>query len=165
MSEVPFHLKYVLGRRQRLALHLNNWLPLLACTIALAATVSYFVVGKWWLLLLLPLSFVVFPKFWLGILDVVFRGKREMDVMVDQNGIGFLRRGQRLWLFLDGISAVKRCGSTWKISHHNGQTINIPADVITERQIGFIRQAIPNGKQAENVHPVIAPVAKLQPQR
>jgi hypothetical protein len=163
VTDVPFHLKYALTRRQRLVPHLKIWLPYLPGALGLAALGVFVVIAKWWLFPLLPLFFLFFRAFWIGLLDVLLHQKREMDIIIDQNGLGFLIGGERFWLFLDGILWVERtCSDTWTISHFNGHAINIPVSVISDGLVECIRQAAAKGKTPEGMKAIIERGRRLQ---
>jgi hypothetical protein len=163
MSFEPCHIEYDLSRRQRLAIHLGRWLPTLPGTVfvvgvgIVSAHVLSSLVSRWFLVFwVVPLWaggrwFWGFPK---GLLNVVFVPLQHMDIIVEETGLGFLVKGERFWVFLDGIRSIERhCEDTWTILHRNGTVINIPVAAIDERYIDHMRtmaekRKTPEGKQA-----------------
>lgn len=140
MSDLPFHLTYDLNRRQRLVPHLIIWGPYALMPLALLALVVLLVcASRWWLFAVLP-SLWIFRGFWLGFLDVLVCPVRHMDVIVEENGLGFVAGGERWWIFLDGLLHVAKTRSdTWTVYHYNGTVINIAASAIASEQVAFLQ--------------------------
>jgi hypothetical protein len=157
MAENPCHLTYELNRRQRLVPHLAIWSRYLpGIGIVAAGVVLAAIYLSAWLspLILLPLWWG--RGFIIGLLDVVFRPVRQMDVILDEKALGFLAGGERWWLWLDGFVSIKRyTRDTWTLFHFNGHVIHIPATAIAEEQIEFIRQAAARGSTPEGMQAVI----------
>jgi hypothetical protein len=143
--KLPFHLQYELNRRQRFVPHIKTWMPYgPMLLIMLGGTFAGTIEISWWYLplFLFALWYVFWysPGFILGLIDVIVWRKRPMDVIVNENAIGILAEGERLWMPLDGILQIdKLCKDTWTIYHHNGTIISIPAELITNEQIGFMK--------------------------
>ena len=99
--------------------------------------------------------------------DVVANPMRKMDVIVQENGLGFLVRGQRWWIFLDGVTGVDKLwwSDTWTIRHYNGTVINILVSAISEDQIQHIRDAAKKGHTPEGVHGVLERGRRIQEMR
>jgi len=163
MPEVPFQLHYALTRRQRIGPHLRIWFPLMPGVVGALAVGVFIAVGKWWLFPVLLLSLWLLRGFWIGLLDVAIHPVKQMDIIIEQNGLGFMMGGERFWIFLDGMIRIERlCSDTWTFCHHNGHVINVPISVITEDQVDFIRQAAAKGKTPEGVRAVIERGRKIQ---
>lgn len=166
MAEVPFELRYPLSRRQRLLPLMRVWG--VAYTLFVLTLFGFFceravtsvLLWSWpglavfgglgfWLFLLHDGMFA-------GLLDVLFVPARNMDLRVEQNGLGFLARGERWWLFLDGLTSIEQLSpGVWTLQHFNGAVIHIPADVITDEQIAFLREAMERGRTKEGMQKVI----------
>lgn len=143
--------------------HLRIWLPYLPGVVGAVVVGVFLVVGRWWLFPVLLLSFWLFRGFWTGLLDVAIHSVKQMDIIIDEDGLGFLMGGERFWLFLDGMIRIDRiCSDTWTFCHHNGHVIHVPVSVITEEQVDSIRQAAAKGKTPEGVRAVIERGRKLQ---
>jgi hypothetical protein len=79
-----------------------------------------------------------------------------MDVRVEENGLGVLAGGQRWWLFLDGLTGIEQLTpGVWTLQHWTGSVVHVPADVITEEQIAYLRAAMERGRTPEGVRAVI----------
>jgi hypothetical protein len=86
-----------------------------------------------------------------------------MDIVVEENGLGFLAGGERWWLFLDGIISISRYEKdTWTIYHWNGSVINVTASVISPDQLAHLRAAAERGKTPEGIGAVIERGRKLE---
>ncbi len=161
MSFESCHLKYDLSRRQRLVAHVGVWAPYLWGLIVIAAGgTALFVylavsVSPWLaLLILLPLWLV--RGFIIGLVNVIFVGVHHMDVIVEENGLGYATESDRLWIFLDGIIRIQKYSKdTWTISHHNGTVISIPTAAIEERYVQHMHKKMEWGKTPEGVQAVV----------
>jgi len=113
MSFESCHIEYDLSRRQRLVAHFGVWAPYLggliviggggtALVVALASSVSP------WLALLILLPLWLVRGFIIGLVNVIFVGVHYMDVIVEENGLGYATKSDRLWIFLDGIIRIQK---------------------------------------------------------
>src|ERR1700677_1018238 len=106
MHHLPFELRYNLTRRQRLIPHLRIWgrhAPLIiVCVAGAAAGVVYL---SWWCLALLFCLLFIFRGFFIGFLNVVVVRRQFMDLVIEQNGLGFLVGKERWYFALDGLTA------------------------------------------------------------
>jgi hypothetical protein len=147
--DLPFQLQYSLSRRQRLVPHLVVWAPYLPAVglMLLVVCLLTVYVSPWWALLSL---------WWLwlargliaGLVDVAFHSLRHMDVVIQENGLGFLRGNERWWIFLDGIiNFGQLIEDTWTLQHYNGVVIHIPTDAITPEQVEFLQAAAARCRQ------------------
>lgn len=136
----PFHLQYELSRRQRLIPHLDIWARYPGLFIMLGASVVAACILSLWLLPLVAGSLWLLRGFFVGLIDVAIWPRRPMDVVVEEKGIGFLGGGERWWVSLDGLLAVRKiCPDVWTVFHHNGTVINIPTSVISEEQVTHLQ--------------------------
>jgi hypothetical protein len=99
MSFESCHIEYDLTRRQRLVAGLGVWAPYLgfvmiavagtAAVAALAAAVS-----RWWAFaIVLPLWIV--RGFILGLVNVIAVPMQHMDIIVEENGLGYATKSDR----------------------------------------------------------------------
>ncbi len=156
MVDLPFELRYELSRRQRLIPHLKIWdglgLIILCVLAGLLAGLFWF----WWPGLLVLAWIWFFRKFFLGLADVALHRVVRMDLRVEENGLGFLAGRERWWLFLDGLLSIEQLTrGVWTLQFWNGSVIHVPATVITEAQLGYLRAAMEHGRQPEQIQAVI----------
>jgi hypothetical protein len=141
-GSLPFHLRYTLTRRQRLAVELYPWLPAIAGTIGFVIGALYLVVvvSSWFLLMLL-LPVVAYRGLFAFVFDIAFRARQPVEVDVEDDRLGILIDGTHRWLALDGIFQVCRSetGATWTILHHDGTVLTIPADAIALDQLDYLK--------------------------
>jgi hypothetical protein len=79
-----------------------------------------------------------------------------MDVVVEENGLGYATKSDRLWIFLDGIIRIQKYSKdTWTIFHFNGTVISIPVHAIDEKYIEHMRKKGERGRTPEGVQAVI----------
>ena len=165
MSFESCHIEYDLSRRQRLAVHLDRWVPCLPGLVLVVGgsivliTALACAVSRWFRLLwVVPLLFAV-GQFWgflRGLVNVVFVPLQHMDIIVEETALGFMARGERFWVFLDGIKRIeKHSQDIWTIVHRNGTVINIPIAAIDERYIDHMRTIAEKRKTPEGVQAVI----------
>lgn len=161
MSFESCHIEYDLSRRQRLAAHLEVWTPLLFVVVLILGCSTALIAGLWlwvspWFVLLsvvpLWLATPVLAQFLVGLVKVVFIASQHMDIIVEETALGFMARGERFWVFLDGITGIqKHSKDTWTILHHNGTVINIPVSAIDERYIDHMRTMAEKGRTPEGI--------------
>jgi hypothetical protein len=169
MTSLPFHLRYTLSRRQRLAglYDVWGWLsPLVAVplwTFFVLRTAWSIWIGEWaGIALFGGLALIV----WLlhgglfrGLFDIARFSVRQMDILVEHNGIGaasgVLIGNERWYLFLDGITGIKRCREVWVVQHFNGFVLLIAASAITDEQIEYLRESMRRGHTPEGMRAVV----------
>lgn len=138
----PFHLHFSLTRRQRLVVELYPWLPAIAGTTGFLIGTLYLVlfVSAWFLLLVL-LPVVAYRGLFAFALDIAFRARQPVDIVIEEERLGVLIDGNRRWLNLDGIFQVFRSetGSTWTVLHLDGTVLTIPADAIAIDQLDYLK--------------------------
>lgn len=160
MSFDSCHIEYDLGRRQRLVGHLGVWKPYLGGLIlvggAVALSVALFITVSPWFVLLSVLPLWLAWGFIVGLLRVLFVPMQHMDIIIEEKGLGFLVKGERFWVFLDGIIRIQKYSDdTWTILHRNGTVINIPVDAIEQRYVEHMRAMGEKGKTPEGVQAAI----------
>ena len=137
----PFQLQYELNRRQRLIPHLVIWGQYLPAYIIVAGCLIFASV-HWspWLLLGLIAVLRLTKGFFIGLSNIITQPKHEMDILVEENGLGYLAGGERWWVPLDGVLKVGKIHpDVWTVFHYNGTVINIPVGVITDEQIKHLQ--------------------------
>jgi hypothetical protein len=164
--EIPFHLMYELTRRQRFLPHLKVWMPYLPSALALVVGSLLLVRVRWWLFPFTLFAFWMTCGLWVGFVEIAFRSVKPMDIVVEENGLGFLAGGERCFLFLDGIRFMKQLiPGVWTIYHHNGHVVHIPNSAITADQVSYIKEIAAKGKTPEGVQAVIERGHKIQQMR
>ena len=136
----PFHLRFALSRRQRLAVELPPWLPAVAATIGFTVGAAYLALNASpWFLLLLLLPPTMYRGLFVFAFDVVFRGGRTVDVGADGVELEVRSAGTVRRLPLDGVFQVYRSGDAWTVLHLDGSVLTIPADAITAEQVEYLK--------------------------
>lgn len=172
----PFHLRYSLSRWQRLiALHCEwGWFaPLVAIPLW-----TFFVFRAGWSIWtwewagLALFGGLALAGAWLyagllgGLVDVALVPVRHMDLSFEDNGagpaVGVLFGPERWYLFLDGITSIRRRDDLWIVQHFNGSQLVIPAAAIRDEQIEFLREAMRRGQTPEGVRAVIERGKKIE---
>ncbi len=161
MSFESCHIEYDLSRRQRLVAHFGVWARYLGYLIVIigGGTVLFVdlavSVSPWFALLILLLLWFA-RGFIIGLVNVIFVAVQHMDVIVEENGLGYATGSDRFWIFLDGIIRIRKYSKdTWTIIHYNGTVINIPTAAIEERYVNHMRKKREWGKTPEGVQAVI----------
>jgi hypothetical protein len=79
-----------------------------------------------------------------------------MDVIIEKDAAGILVGGERWYLFLDGITDIRKFrDDIWTIQHWNGSVLHIVAAAITDEQIDYFRAAMERGRTPEGIRAVI----------
>ena len=142
VPDLPFHLRYGLSRRQRLATELYAWLPAMAGSTGFCIGVAYLVlvVSPVFLgLFLLPV--IAYRGLFVFLLDITFRARQPVEVVVDDSRLGVRIDGVDRWLALNGIFQVCRCenGNAWNVLHLDGTVLTIPANVIAVSELDYLK--------------------------
>jgi hypothetical protein len=135
----PFHLRFTLSRRQRIP-ELFPWLPALAGSLGFSIGIAFLgsVVSPWFLLfLLLPLIF--YRGLFALLLELTFYPSKPIEVVVDDDALTVQTGGEKRCLPLAGIIQVFREGNTWTVLHTDGTTLFIPARIVTDIQMEFLK--------------------------
>jgi hypothetical protein len=136
----PFHLRFTLSRRQRLALELPPWLPAIAATVGFVIGTTYAgLYASPWFFLLLVLPPVVYRGLFLFAFDLAFRGGRAVELCVDDAEVRVASAGEVKALPLGGLFQVFRSGDAWTVLHLDGTVLTIPAGAITDEQVAYLR--------------------------
>jgi hypothetical protein len=136
----PFHLRFTLSRRQRLALELPPWLPAAAATLGFWIGAAYAGLhASAWFLLLLVLPVVAYRGLFALAFDLLFRGGRAVELCADGAEVRVASAGEVKALPLDGLFQVFRDGDAWTVLHVDGTVLTIPADAISAEQVAYLR--------------------------
>ena len=164
VPQLPIHLQYKLNRRQRLVPHLKVWAPyLMYLYLFVGGTFVAMFEVSFWLFPLFLFAVWFARNFLFGLLGIVLCSARPMDVVIEKDMLGFIAGRKRYWMSFDGILGIEQLyNGTWTIYHHNGSVVNIPALVISEAQVKYIRDAARRGKTPEGMRAVIERGRKIQ---
>jgi hypothetical protein len=139
---LPFHLRFGLTRRHRLAAELLPWLPAIAGTTGFCIGVAYLVLSvSAWFLFLLLLPVIAYRGLFVFLFDIVFRAHLPVEVVVEDARFGVAIGSEQRWRTLDGIFQVCRSesGTMWTVLHLDGTVLMIPADAITIEQLDYLK--------------------------
>ena len=144
VMEHPAHLRYTLNRWQRLIPHVRHWHvmgPLFVASFVMFLTAA-FNQSVWFFLAALITAY--FGRgYILGLADVALHPVREMDIIIEPLGIGFLIGSERCYVHMDGVLSIQQLTKgIWTIAHHNGTVINVPSDRMPHACVTHIRAAI-----------------------
>src|SRR5262245_12068333 len=118
MTQAPFHVRYTLSRGQRLTPHLriygvvstlfNVTVFVFFCAQSVASTWTFSAEGMAVFGALAIFVFVLHRRLVVGLLDVLIVPMRRMDVVVEADAAGILIGAERWYLFLDGITDLRK---------------------------------------------------------
>jgi hypothetical protein len=138
----PFFLRYSLTRRQRLAVELYPWLPAIAGTIGFTIGALYLVLFvSAWFSLLFFLPTIAYRGLFVFLVDVAFRSRQPVEVVVEEDRFGVRIDGDDRWHSLEGIFQVCRSETraTWTVLHLDGTVLTIPSDAIAVEQLEYLK--------------------------
>jgi hypothetical protein len=165
------HLRYSLSRAQRLVPLLRIWgTPLTLFIVVVFAFFSGMVMANALTLTgagvavfggLAFFTFLLYRGMLVGLLDVLVVPVRHMDVTLelvpDAEALGIQMGGERWYLFLDGITDLRKFrDDTWTIQHWNGRVLHVAASALDDDQLAHIQAAMARGQTPEGVRIVIA---------
>lgn len=139
---LPFHLRFGLTRRQRLATELYPWLPAIAGGAGFCIGAAYLVVAvSSWFLLLFLVPIIAYRGLFAFLIDIAVRARQPVEVVVEDSRFGVAVDTDQRWLSLDGIFQVFRSenGATWTVLHLNGTVLTIPAEAIASDQLDYLK--------------------------
>ena len=157
MADVPFRLQYTLSCWQRLVPHCRlcgTGFAALAVVVFLFLFVAA-IVAAWSFKLQQLAAFAVSAllvlvlcrKVFAGLVDVLLVPVRRMDVIVEENAAGILVGDERWYLFLDGITDLRKLSDDiWTVQFFNGWVLHIPVSAIQDDQIAHLRSAMERGR-------------------
>jgi len=97
----------------------------------------------------------------MGLLDVLLVPRRQMDITIEEcedgtSAAGILLGKERWYLFLDGITDIRRYREdVWTIHHFNGSMLHIPVSAITQELMDYLEKAMQRGRTPEGFASVI----------
>ena len=135
----PFHIRYRLTRRQRLAAELMPWLPAIAATLGFTTGAAYLArAASPWLAPMALLPLLVYRGLFAFVFDLVVRGGPPVDVRVTDTRLEVRTPGAALLLPLDGVFQVFRAGTVWTVLHTDGPPLHVPGDAIGAEQVAYL---------------------------
>ncbi len=151
---------YSLTRRQRLIPHLKVWGPIyvpfavLLLTFFAIRTLYALLTVEWLAILvfggLLAFFLLLLRGLVVGLIDVLFVPIREMNVTIENNGLGVMLGESRWYIFLDGIQRMTEyVDGLWTIEHWNGSIVHIPKHLISSSDLAHIRERMAHGRTTE----------------
>ena len=150
----PFHLRFTLTRRQRLAVELVPWAPALAAALGFSVGIAFLTVNvSVWFLPSLLLPVVVYRGLFAFLYDIVVLGGRTVEIIADDVGLTVRSNGTAKWLPLDGIFQVFRSDDAWTVLHLDGSAITVPAGAITAEQIEYLKTFVRRAAAARAEQP------------
>jgi hypothetical protein len=152
----PCHLQYDLTRRQRWDVHVGAWLPHLPRYLVVVAVMALLIwaaaLRSPWFLLFLLAPLWVLRGFVAGVLNIAFVPVQHMDVVINEQGLGFLAGGERWWVFLDSIVHIARFrDDLWSFGCYHGELISVPAVLIGQETLAHVRTRSEWGRTPEGV--------------
>lgn len=136
----PFRLEFRLSRRQRLGVELMPWLPAVAATLGFGVGGIYLALNASpGFLALLALPLAVYPGLFRFAFEIAFCAGPPVQVSVGESSVEVTTSGRARTLPLDGIFQVFKAEGVWTVLHLDGSVLTIPADAVTDEQIGYLR--------------------------
>jgi hypothetical protein len=136
----PFHFRYFLSRRQRFATELLPWVPAITGSLGFTIGLAYLSVEvSAWFLILLVIPVILYRSLFPVLFDLAIHSQQLVEMSVDDSHLAVKTGKKRLLLPLSGIIQVFRTGNAWTILHFNRSVLTIPADVVTEEQIDYLK--------------------------
>jgi hypothetical protein len=142
MSRASSQYDFSLSRWQRLLTLLQEWwIGILIGVPSVFALLRLFPWNPVLAMILLLLLLFAFRGLVFGAIDLLRRNHRLIEIQ--EKGIGFGRKSTDLWIFTDGVRALRRNRwGTWTIKHHNGTYLDIPTSLMKQEDIDFLRNCI-----------------------
>jgi hypothetical protein len=101
--------------------------------------------------------FLLWSGVFLRLIDVLFCKWQEVDLLVEEKGIGMLLGRERWYFFLDSITSIKQYRTDlWTIRQYTGLILHIPIELITDEQLQHFRAEMQRGRTPEGVQAIIA---------
>jgi hypothetical protein len=136
----PFHLRFTLSRRQRLAVELLPWLPAIAGTIGFSIGAVYLIVNvSRWCFPLLFLPVVVYRGLFAFAFGIVVHSGRPLELLVGDSEMELRTGSETKRLPLDGIFQVFRSDDVWTVLHLDGSVLTIPASAMSAEQSEYLK--------------------------
>jgi hypothetical protein len=160
MNALPLHLRYGLGRGQRLVPLVRS--EGIGATVLAVGMVIFFIMaavmngraGKvedvFGFAAFAAGVVLLYRRLFAGLLEVVMVAVRWEDLMVEESGMGMVIGGERWWFFLEGIREIRKWRrDLWTLRHAHGWMLHIPAGLMNEDLLDHIRRAVERGGTAE----------------
>jgi hypothetical protein len=154
------HLEYDLARRQRWDVHVAAWLPALPQYLFVVALMVPLI---WWASQRSPwfLLFSIAPLWVLrgliaGIVQVSFMPAQHMNIIINEQGLGFMTGNQRWWVHLDSIVRIDRYrDDLWTFACYHGEMISVPVSLISEEALAHVRARMEWSRTPEGVQAAV----------
>lgn len=154
---MPFqsvHLQYELSRRQRWDTHVRGWLPALPQYLFVAGLMAGL---TWlashrspWFLLFLLAPLWVLRGLIAGFVEIALVPMRKMDILIEEDVLGFMVGAQRWWVHLDSIVRIERYrAELWSFICYHGELFDVPVALVSEETLAHIRGKIQWAKTPE----------------
>ena len=109
-----------------------------------------------WFLLFSLAPLWVLRGFVAGVLNIAFVPVQHMDVVINEQGLGFLAGGERWWVFLDSIVHIARFrDDLWSFGCYHGELISVPAVLIGPETHAHVRARSEWGRTPEGVEAAV----------
>jgi hypothetical protein len=90
----------------------------------------------------LPVLYLT-KEFYYGLLNIVIYPNIPMDIVVEENKLGYMLNGYRWWILLSDVLRVgKPSSGIWTVYCFNGTVINIPTSAISKEQLEVFCSAV-----------------------
>lgn len=147
MADIPVHLQYRLTRRQRLLPHIRlcGTMGPIGLIILASFAIRGVATSSLWFILFAFAVLWFLRGYIRGLLDATLHRYRDMDVIIDPLGIGFLLGTERWWVCLDGVRSIQLISGVWTILHRNGTVIDVPSECMPGHCVEHIRATVDGG--------------------
>ena len=156
---MPFqsaHLQYDLTRRQRWDSHVGGWLPALPKYLLVAGTM---VALTWlashrspWFLLFLLGPLWVLRGLIAGFVQIAFVPVKHMDLVFEEDRLGFMVGAERWWVHLDSIVRIERFrDDLWTFVAYHGEAFDVPVNLVSEETLAHVRRKMEWARTPEGV--------------
>ena len=160
---MPFetvHLKYELSRRQRWDTYVRGWLPALPKYLLVAGTMVALTWlashrSPWFLLFLLGPIWVLRGLIG-GVVQVALIPTQRMDILIDEDKLGFMAGSERWWVHLDSIVRIERLrDDLWTFVAYHGEAFDVPVSLVTEETLAHVRSRMEWARTPEGVEAAV----------
>lgn len=143
-------LRFPLTRRNRLALTRRGyrWRFYAIPTLLVALSILISMVSSVFFVLLF-FALIIYRRLVLDLIDIAIMHIRIEDVFIQESALGFISAGSRWWVFHDGLMDMKQfVNGFWTIRHYNGTVLHIPASMVSEAHIDYLKDRVKRSRKA-----------------
>jgi hypothetical protein len=142
MAAIPVHLQYELTRRQRVMVHMRIWTPQWIVIGACVAITPAGMATYWWYIAVPVVVIWFWREFFIGLRDALSQSGGQMDIVIEKTELGIEVPDGRIWAEHVGIIDIrKHVRDVWTVHYAGGEVINIPAAMVTNAQVEYMRKA------------------------